>query len=156
MSPAGSISSYSADTFSYMTVVFLRAYRETRHYLRPLSPLVSPAGIKEPSRWQTLPFNRLDSAAIVSRRTFLERYLGQLCARPHLSTSDELKEFMAYETDGSIAFIRKPVISVPRIDQVRGGSLVWPRDWHHAACCSVLIRFGNLRTVCSPRKCSSY
>ena len=88
---------------------------------------VSPAGVKEPNRWQTLPFNRLDSAAIVSRRTFLERYLCELCARPQISTSAELKEFMAYETDGSIAFIRKPVINVPRIDQVRAAIRVVQR-----------------------------
>ncbi|XP_043198878.1 uncharacterized protein LOC122368730 [Amphibalanus amphitrite] len=87
----------------------LEANPEYKHLLR---------GIKEPNRWQTLPFNRLDNAAIVSRRTFLERYLCELCARPQISTSAELKEFMAYETDGSIAFIRKPVMNVPRIDQM--------------------------------------
>ncbi|XP_076349834.1 sorting nexin-19-like [Tachypleus tridentatus] len=76
-------------------------------------------GIKGPSKWLTTPFYALDKKNIDERRAFLQSYLVKLCSRDILANSPELKEFLAYGVDASIAYVRKASeVGVPRIDKI--------------------------------------
>ncbi|XP_022253102.1 sorting nexin-19-like [Limulus polyphemus] len=80
-------------------------------------------GIKGPSKWLATPFYALDKKNIEERRVFLQSYLVKLCSREVVANSPELKEFLAYGIDASIAYVRKAnEVGVPRIDKmfVRG------------------------------------
>ena len=76
-------------------------------------------GIKGPNKWLNLPFSKLDSGTISTRKLFLEKYLQNIIQRPSLNSSLPLKEFLAYGSDASVAFSKKPLeLNVPRLDKV--------------------------------------
>ncbi|OWF45493.1 sorting nexin-19-like [Mizuhopecten yessoensis] len=75
--------------------------------------------VKGPRRWLSLPFGNMDKRSVESRRKSLETFLKSLIQKLDICNGFELKEFLAYEGDGHIAFVRKaPEISVPRIDKM--------------------------------------
>uniref|UniRef100_T1JD26 PX domain-containing protein n=1 Tax=Strigamia maritima TaxID=126957 RepID=T1JD26_STRMM len=74
--------------------------------------------IQKPNRWLSLPFNKTDKETIEDRRTILEKYLQKLISKEELAASIELREFLAYGSDASIAYVKKvPDSMVPRIDK---------------------------------------
>ncbi|XP_076072193.1 uncharacterized protein LOC143044184 [Mytilus galloprovincialis] len=76
-------------------------------------------GVKGPKRWQTLPFGNLNKKSIEDRRKNLETYLKSLIQIDDICNGPELNEFLAYEGDGHIAFVRKtPENSMPRFDKM--------------------------------------
>ncbi|CAC5390196.1 SNX19 [Mytilus coruscus] len=76
-------------------------------------------GVKGPKRWQTLPFGNLNKKSIEDRRKNLEAYLKSLIQIDDICNGPELNEFLAYEGDGHIAFVRKtPENSIPRFDKM--------------------------------------
>ncbi|XP_041360552.1 sorting nexin-19-like isoform X2 [Gigantopelta aegis] len=75
--------------------------------------------VKGPSRWATLPFKNRDKDSVESRRSFLDKFLKGLIAVEAVCNGPELRQFLAYEGDGHIAYVRKsPEMSVPRIDKM--------------------------------------
>ncbi|XP_060080443.1 sorting nexin-19-like [Ylistrum balloti] len=75
--------------------------------------------VKGPRRWLSLPFGNMDKRSVEGRRKSLEAFLKSLIQKLDICNGSELKEFLAYEGDGHIAFVRKaPEISVPRIDKM--------------------------------------
>ncbi|XP_033742273.1 uncharacterized protein LOC117328815 [Pecten maximus] len=75
--------------------------------------------VKGPKRWLSLPFGNMDKRSVEGRRKSLEAFLKSLIQKLDICNGSELKEFLAYEGDGHIAFVRKaPEISVPRIDKM--------------------------------------
>ncbi|KAK3610074.1 hypothetical protein CHS0354_032160 [Potamilus streckersoni] len=75
-------------------------------------------GIKGPKRWQ-LPFGNMDKDTVETRKKVLETYLKCLIDKPDICNGPELKEFLGYEGDGRIAFVRRPSdVGVRRIDQM--------------------------------------
>ncbi|XP_076061972.1 uncharacterized protein LOC143037509 [Oratosquilla oratoria] len=76
-------------------------------------------GVKGPNKWLNLPFSKLDSTTIASRKQFLEKYLQAVIQRPEINISLPMKEFLAYGSDASVAFVKKPLeLSVPRLDKL--------------------------------------
>ncbi|XP_071110942.1 sorting nexin-19-like [Haliotis cracherodii] len=85
---------------------------------------------KGPSRWNTLPFKNMDKDNVESRRVFLEKFLKSLIQIEAVCNGPELREFLAYEGDGHIAFVKKArEISVPRLDKmfVKTASVVFDK-----------------------------
>ncbi|CAE1166281.1 SNX19 [Acanthosepion pharaonis] len=75
-------------------------------------------GIKGPKRWLCIPFGNMDQENVAQRKKFLDNYLKNLIKKEDICNGPELKEFLAYEGDAHIAFVRKaPEINVPRIDK---------------------------------------
>ncbi|XP_069125106.1 sorting nexin-19-like [Argopecten irradians] len=75
--------------------------------------------VKGPRRWLSLPFGNMDKKSVEGRRKSLEKFLRSLIQKLDICNGSELKEFLAYEGDGHIAFVRKaPEISVSRIDKM--------------------------------------
>ena len=56
-------------------------------------------------RWE-LPFGTMSRGRVAARRCFLEKYLQGLISRAELCMAAELKEFLAYEGDPTLAFVR--------------------------------------------------
>ncbi|KAK7086619.1 hypothetical protein SK128_026148 [Halocaridina rubra] len=76
-------------------------------------------GVKGPNKWLNLPFSKLDSTTIATRKQFLEKYLQSVIQRPELNISTPVKEFLAYGLDSSVSFIKKPLeLHVPRLDKL--------------------------------------
>lgn len=74
--------------------------------------------IQKPSKWLELPFGKTDKETIEERRVFLEKYLCELVRKEEIAASPELREFLAYGSDASIAYVKKvPESMVPRIDK---------------------------------------
>nr|XP_015807572.2 sorting nexin-19 [Nothobranchius furzeri]XP_015807573.2 sorting nexin-19 [Nothobranchius furzeri]XP_015807574.2 sorting nexin-19 [Nothobranchius furzeri] len=81
-------------------------------------------GVKGPKKlFPDMPFGNMDSDKIEARKGFLETFLKQLCAIPEISTSEEMQEFLALNTDARIAFVKKPFI-VSRIDKIVVNAIV--------------------------------
>ncbi|KAK7488948.1 hypothetical protein BaRGS_00019752 [Batillaria attramentaria] len=75
--------------------------------------------VKGPKRWQTLPFKNMDKESVASRQKALEQFLKSLIQVEAVCNGPELREFLAYEGDSHIAFVRKaPEINMPRIDKM--------------------------------------
>ncbi|ESO93531.1 hypothetical protein LOTGIDRAFT_232606 [Lottia gigantea] len=75
--------------------------------------------VKGPKRWQNLPFKNMDKENVEYRRIFLEQFLKSLIEIEAICNGPELREFLAYEGDSHIAFVKKPAeITVPRIDKM--------------------------------------
>lgn len=76
-------------------------------------------GVKGPNKWLNLPFSKLDSTTIATRKQFLEKYLQSVIQRPEVNISTPVKEFLAYGSDASISFVKKPLeLNVPRLDKL--------------------------------------
>ncbi|XP_068228338.1 uncharacterized protein [Palaemon carinicauda] len=76
-------------------------------------------GVKGPNKWLNLPFSKLDSTTIATRKQFLEKYLQSVIQRPELNISTPVKEFLAYGLDSSVSFVKKPLeLHVPRLDKL--------------------------------------
>uniref|UniRef100_A0A0P4WIV1 PX domain-containing protein n=1 Tax=Scylla olivacea TaxID=85551 RepID=A0A0P4WIV1_SCYOL len=76
-------------------------------------------GVKGPNKWLNLPFSKLDSATIATRKQFLEKYLQSVIQRPEVNISTPVKEFLAYGSDASVSFVKKPLeLHVPRLDKL--------------------------------------
>ncbi|XP_064652595.1 uncharacterized protein LOC135503139 [Lineus longissimus] len=76
-------------------------------------------GIKAPSKWFSLPFGTFDKDGIESRRKFLEKYIQSLLEQKPIVYSGEMREFLAYDSDASLAFVKKATdIPVSWIDKV--------------------------------------
>ncbi|KAG0718419.1 Sorting nexin-19 [Chionoecetes opilio] len=76
-------------------------------------------GVKAPNKWLNLPFSKLDSTTIATRKQFLEKYLQSVIQRPEVNISTPVKEFLAYGSDASISFVKKPLeLNVPRLDKL--------------------------------------
>lgn len=73
--------------------------------------------IRGPSRMFPVPFGNMDKDYIETRRKFLQAYLREMCSIPFVNSCKEMREFLAYEMDPRIAFVRKPD-SIPRIDKI--------------------------------------
>ncbi|CAL4126515.1 unnamed protein product, partial [Meganyctiphanes norvegica] len=80
---------------------------------------LSMKGVKGPNKWLNLPFSKLDSATIASRRQFLEKYLQAVIQRSEVNISTQVKEFLAYGHDSSVSFSKKSLeINVSRLDKL--------------------------------------
>nr|XP_027210457.1 uncharacterized protein LOC113803843 [Penaeus vannamei] len=76
-------------------------------------------GVKGPNKWLNLPFSKLDSTTIATRKQFLEKYLQSVIQRPEVNISTPVKEFLAYGSDSSVSFVKKPLeLHVPRLDKL--------------------------------------
>lgn len=76
-------------------------------------------GVKGPNKWLNLPFSKLDSTTIATRKQFLEKYLQSVIQRPEVNISTPVKEFLAYGLDSSVSFVKKPLeLHVPRLDKL--------------------------------------
>ncbi|KAH9489742.1 hypothetical protein Btru_057117 [Bulinus truncatus] len=74
--------------------------------------------IRVPNRLPVLPFKALDKT-VETRRKFLEKYLKELISNEAICNGPDLREFLAYEGNSHIAFVKKsPDITVPRIDKI--------------------------------------
>ncbi|ELU11967.1 hypothetical protein CAPTEDRAFT_216775 [Capitella teleta] len=73
--------------------------------------------IKGPRRWHALPFRSLNDSMIERRRIFLDGYLKALIKKEEIGKSLALRDFLAYEGDANIAFVKK-ANEVPRIDKI--------------------------------------
>ncbi|KAL3891856.1 hypothetical protein ACJMK2_004101 [Sinanodonta woodiana] len=61
----------------------------------------------------------MDKYTVETRKKVLETYLKGLIDKPDICNGPELKEFLGYEGDGRIAFVRKPSdVGARRIDQM--------------------------------------
>ncbi|XP_076457272.1 uncharacterized protein LOC143291305 [Babylonia areolata] len=75
--------------------------------------------VKGPKRWLTLPFKNMDKESVASRQKALELFLKSLIEVEAVCNGPEMREFLAYEGDSHIAFVKKPSeINVPRIDKM--------------------------------------
>ncbi|XP_050419333.1 sorting nexin-19 [Patella vulgata] len=75
--------------------------------------------VKGPKRWLNLPFKNMDKESVESRKAFLNQFLKSLIEIEAICNGPELREFLAYEGDSHIAFVKKSSeISVPRIDKM--------------------------------------
>ncbi|KAL8574955.1 hypothetical protein ACOMHN_052120 [Nucella lapillus] len=75
--------------------------------------------VKGPKRWLTLPFKNMDKESVASRQKALEQFLKSLVEVEAVCNGPEMREFLAYEGDSHIAFVKKPTeINVPRIDKM--------------------------------------
>ncbi|BFZ21063.1 hypothetical protein BsWGS_24102 [Bradybaena similaris] len=100
--------------------------RRYREFLSLQSRLESHSGYKKylknmkaPKRWPTIPFKSIDKETVETRRLFLERYLKDLIEIEAICNGPDLREFLAYEGDSHIAFVKKsPDITVPRFDKM--------------------------------------
>ncbi|XP_059406752.1 sorting nexin-19a [Carassius carassius] len=63
-----------------------------------------------------LPFSNLDTDKVEARRSQLESFLRKLCTIPEAANSEEVREFLALNTDATAAFQKKP--SSSRIDKM--------------------------------------
>lgn len=104
-----------------MTRIVRRRFREfeTLHSCLEEDPQLRPLlrGVKGPNKWSVLPFSKLDSEAIGERRMALELYLQILISKKPLANSRQLKDFLAYGSDASIAYVRKSTSDLPRLDK---------------------------------------
>ncbi|KAK3891329.1 hypothetical protein Pcinc_004773 [Petrolisthes cinctipes] len=100
--------------------------RRFREFLRLHSSLeedpklrTAMKGVKGPNKWLNLPFSKLDSTTIATRKQFLEKYLQSVIQRPEVNISTPVKEFLAYGLDSSVSFVKKPLeLQVPRLDKL--------------------------------------
>ncbi|RUS86484.1 hypothetical protein EGW08_005734, partial [Elysia chlorotica] len=100
--------------------------RRYREFLNLQSRLESQSTYKQflkkirgPKRWPSLPFKTLDKETVEARRLFLEKYLKDLIEIEAICNSPDIREFLAYEGDSHIAFVKKsPEINVPRLDKM--------------------------------------
>ncbi|RXG56786.1 Sorting nexin-19 [Armadillidium vulgare] len=120
---ASDLSQVSDHKMVLQTNIVKRRFREFLSLQSALEedPLLraSMKGVKGPNKWLNLPFSKLDSATISSRRQFLEKYLQALIQRSPINTSAQLKDFLAYGSDSSISFVKKPLeINIPRLDKL--------------------------------------
>eukprot|EP00066_Takifugu_rubripes_P027134 XP_011616400.1 PREDICTED: LOW QUALITY PROTEIN: sorting nexin-19 [Takifugu rubripes] len=81
-------------------------------------------GVKGPKKmFPDMPFGNMDSEKIEARKGLLETFLKQLCAASEVAASEEMREFLALNTDARIAFVKKPFI-VSRIDKIVVNAIV--------------------------------
>ncbi|GAB1610640.1 hypothetical protein Ahia01_001350300 [Argonauta hians] len=74
--------------------------------------------IKGPNRWQHTLFGNMDQENVTQRRKFLDNYLKNLIKKEMLCNGPELREFLAYEGDAHIAYVKRTrEINMPRIDK---------------------------------------
>ena len=64
-----------------------------------------------------LPVATIDTKGIEKRRQMLEEYLRELCSLPIIASSDEMKEFLAFDSDPRIAFVGLKD-KIPRFDKI--------------------------------------
>ncbi|GFS08788.1 sorting nexin-19 [Elysia marginata] len=100
-----------------------RRYREFTNLQSRLESQVSykqfMKKIRGPKRWPSLPFKSIDRETVEARRLFLEKYLKDLIEIEAICNSPDIREFLAYEGDSHIAFVKKsPEINVPRLDKM--------------------------------------
>ncbi|XP_077990683.1 sorting nexin-19-like [Glandiceps talaboti] len=74
--------------------------------------------LKEPNRLFTLPLGNMNKDYVEHRRRFLEVYIQGLLSKPDIQRSTEVKEFLAFESDPYIAYVKKAPDIVPRIDRM--------------------------------------
>nr|XP_055055333.1 sorting nexin-19a [Misgurnus anguillicaudatus] len=73
--------------------------------------------VKGPKKlFPDLPFSNTDTDKVEARRSQLESFLTKLCAIPEAANSEEVREFLALNTDARTAFQKKP--SSSRIDKM--------------------------------------
>ncbi|CAM4542474.1 unnamed protein product [Leuciscus chuanchicus] len=73
--------------------------------------------VKGPKKlFPDLPFSNLDTEKVEARRSQLESFLRKLCIVPEAANSEEVREFLALNTDATAAFQKKP--SSSRIDKM--------------------------------------
>ncbi|XP_029650222.1 uncharacterized protein LOC115223689 [Octopus sinensis] len=74
--------------------------------------------IKGPKGWKHSLFGNMDQENVTQRRKFLDNYLKNLIKKESISNGPELREFLAYEGDAHIAYVRRTrEINMPRIDK---------------------------------------
>ncbi|XP_014784879.2 uncharacterized protein LOC106879713 [Octopus bimaculoides] len=74
--------------------------------------------IKGPKGWKHPLFGNMDQENVTQRRKFLDNYLKNLIKKENISNGPELREFLAYEGDAHIAYVRRTrEINMPRIDK---------------------------------------
>ncbi|XP_002741816.2 sorting nexin-19-like [Saccoglossus kowalevskii] len=112
----------SSDSPKYDVHMVKRRYRE---FLNLHSRLEDNAqlkkhikDVKEPSRLFTLPVGNMNKEYVEYRRRFLEAYILGLLGKPIIHTSTEIREFLAYECDTHIEFVKKAPEIVPRLDKI--------------------------------------
>uniref|UniRef100_H2YLR9 PX domain-containing protein n=1 Tax=Ciona savignyi TaxID=51511 RepID=H2YLR9_CIOSA len=74
--------------------------------------------IRGPSRMFPMPIGNLDEGYIEKRRKLLQAFLRELCSQPEISETTELRQFLAYNTDPRIAYVRKSSDYIPRFDKM--------------------------------------
>ena len=81
-------------------------------------------GVQGPNKWRTLHVNKMDSVTISARKKLLEEYLQTLLLRLEINCSAIMRDFLAYSTDESVTFARKPLsMSSQRLSKVLGRTM---------------------------------
>ena len=78
---------------------------------------LSISDVKGPNKWRATPLMQLDEKTVEARRRFLSNYLQTIAKLDGLGSSFALKEFLAYEADSAVAFVKK-AREIARIDKV--------------------------------------
>ncbi|XP_061191333.1 sorting nexin-19-like [Saccostrea echinata] len=84
--------------------------------------------VKGLTKWLSLPFGNMDKNNIEKRKKTLENFIKALLEKDHICNSPEMKEFLAYDGNAHIAFVRKAPDSVqPLTKMVRTFSSVFDK-----------------------------
>lgn len=63
--------------------------------------------VKGLTKWLSLPFGNMDKNSIEKRKNTLENFMKSLLEKDDVCSSPEIKEFLAYDGNAHIAFVRK-------------------------------------------------
>lgn len=84
--------------------------------------------VKGVTKWLSLPFGNMDKNSIEKRKKTLESFMKALLEKDNVCSSPELKEFLAYDGNAHIAFVRKATDSVqPLTKMIRSVSNVFDK-----------------------------
>lgn len=84
--------------------------------------------VKGLTKWLSLPFGNMDKNSIEKRKKTLEIFMKALLEKNNVCSSPEIKEFLAYDGNAHIAFVRKAPDSIqPLTKMIRSVSNVFDK-----------------------------
>lgn len=84
--------------------------------------------VKGLTKWLSLPFGNMDKNSIEKRKNTLENFMKSLLEKDDVCSSPEIKEFLAYDGNAHIAFVRKVPDSIqPLTKMIRSVSSVFDK-----------------------------
>lgn len=84
--------------------------------------------VKGLTKWLSLPFGNMDKNSIEKRKKTLEVFMKALLEKDNVCSSQEIKEFLAYDGNAHIAFVRKAPDSIqPLSKMIRSVSNVFDK-----------------------------
>lgn len=84
--------------------------------------------VKGLTKWLSLPFGNMDKNSIEKRKNTLENFMKSLLEKDDVCSSPEIKEFLAYDGNAHIAFVRKVPDSIqPFTKMIRSVSSVFDK-----------------------------